>query len=57
MATFNVGIGKDDIEEGVLMLEDWYEVEISKEPFEDKNAAWKAAGEKLSFEVVSKSDP
>ena len=49
MATFNVSIGKEDIQEGVLLPEDWYEMQIVKEPFKDKNSYWKGAGEKLSF--------
>ena len=53
MATFNIGIGKDDIQEGVLLAEDWYTMEIIKEPFEDKNSHWKAAGEKLPFKEAS----
>lgn len=53
MATFNVGIGKDDIQEGVLLPEDWYTMEIVEEPFEDKNSHWKAAGESLSFKDAS----
>jgi len=50
MATFNVGIGKDDIQEAVLLEEDWYTVEITKEPYEAKNAAWKDAGESLTLD-------
>lgn len=50
MATFNVGIGKDDIQEPVLLEEDWYTMEITKEPYEAKNSAWTDAGEKLSLE-------
>jgi len=49
LATFDVGIGKDDIQEGVLLPEDWYNMTIMKEPFKDKNSHWKGAGEKLSF--------
>ena len=49
MATFNVGIGKDDVQEGVLLPEDWYTMEIVREPYEDKNSHWKAAGENLPF--------
>ena len=56
MATFNVGIGKDDIQEGVVLPEDWYTAEISKEPYEDKNAAWKEAGEGLSLEDAFKAN-
>ena len=57
MATFNVGIGKDDIQEGVLLPEDWYTCEISREPYEDKNSAWKTAGENLPLEEAAKSNP
>jgi len=49
LATFNVGKGKDDIQEGILLPEDWYTAEISKEPYEDKNGAWKEVGEGLSL--------
>ena len=49
-ATFNVGIGKEDIQEGILLPEDWYTMEIIREPYEDKNSPWKGAGESLSFE-------
>lgn len=54
MATFNVGIGKEDIQEGVLLPEDWYTVQITREPYEDKNAAWKEAGDKLSIEEAGR---
>lgn len=50
MATFNVGIGKDDIQEPVLLAEDWYTMEISKDPYEAKNSAWNDAGDKLSLD-------
>ena len=49
-ATFNVGIGKEDIQEPVLLAEDWYQAEITREPYEDKNAAWKTAGEDLEID-------
>lgn len=52
-ATFNVGIGKDDIEEGILLPEDWYTMQILTEPKQDKNSAWKDAGENLGFEEAS----
>jgi len=54
MATFNVGIGEEDIQEPILMPEDWYVMEINKEPYEDKNKAWKDAGESLNLEEASK---
>lgn len=57
MATFNVSIGKEDIQEGVLLVEDWYTMEISRDPYEDKNGAWKEAGEGLSLEEVFKINP
>lgn len=50
MATFNVGIGKEDIQEPVLLEEDWYTMEITKDPYETKNKAWTDAGEDLSLE-------
>jgi len=50
MATFNVGIGKDDIQEPILLVEDWYEAEITREPYEDKNSHWKGVGENLSLD-------
>jgi len=53
MATFQVGIGKEDIQEGVLLPEDWYVMRIIEEPFEDKNAAWKAVGKDLPYKVAS----
>lgn len=56
MATFNVGIGKDDIQEPVLLAEDWYEMEITKEPYESKNKAWTDAGENLSLEEAYQVD-
>lgn len=56
MATFNVGIGKDDIQEGVLLAEDWYTAEISREPYEDKNSHWKEAGQGLSLEDAFKAN-
>lgn len=52
MATFNVGVGKDDIQEAILLPEDWYQVEIFKEPHEAKNKAWNDAGERLSLEAA-----
>lgn len=56
MATFNVGIGKDDIQEAVLLPEDWYTMEITREPYEDKNAAWKEVGESLPHARVIKTN-
>ena len=56
MATFNVGIGKDDIQEGVLLPEDWYTMEITRDPYEDKNNAWKTVGEGLPIEEAAKTD-
>lgn len=46
MGTYNVGIGKNDIQEAVLLPEDWYVMEIVKDS-KDKNRAWKDAGEHL----------
>ena len=57
MATFNVGIGKEDIQEGILLPEDWYTMEITREPYEDKNSAWKTAGEGLPLEEAAKANP
>ena len=57
MATFNVGIGKDDIQEGVLLPEDWYTMELSRDPYEDKNSHWKEAGEGLSLDDAIKINP
>jgi len=56
LATFNVGIGKDDIEEGVLLPEDWYTMQILKEPKQGKNSAWKDVGENLDFDAASAID-
>ena len=49
-ATFEVGIGKDDIQEPTLLPEDWYGFEITRDPYEAKNSAWTEAGEKLSLD-------
>jgi hypothetical protein len=57
MATFNVGIGKDDVQEGVLLPEDWYTMKITREPYQDKNSHWKGAGEKLPFDQASEINP
>lgn len=57
MATFNVSIGKDDVQEGVLLPEDWYTMEIIREPYEDKNSHWKGAGENLSFSEAHAINP
>lgn len=54
MATFNVGKGKDDIQKGVLLPEDWYLMKITREPYQDKNSAWKEAGESLPFQEAIK---
>jgi len=43
MATFKVGIGKEDIQEPQLMPEDWYTWELVRDAYEDKNSAWKEA--------------
>lgn len=56
MATFNVGIGKDDIQEGILLNEDWYTMEITREPYEDKNSHWKEAGESLPHAEAYKAN-
>lgn len=56
-ATFNVGIGKDDVQEGVLLPEDWYTMKITREPYKDKNSHWKGAGEKLPFDQASEINP
>lgn len=50
MATFEIGIGKEDIQEAQLMPEDWYLWELTRDPYEGKNAAWKEVGENLSFD-------
>jgi hypothetical protein len=52
MATFNVGVGKDDIQEAILLPEDWYKMEIFKEPTEAKNRAWTDVGESLTLEAA-----
>lgn len=57
MATFNVGIGREDIQEGVLLPEDWYTMQLSRDPYEDKNGAWKEAGEHLSLDDAYKINP
>jgi hypothetical protein len=57
MATFQVGIGKDDIQQGQLMPEDWYTMEIVREPYEDKNNAWKEAGAALPIEEAGRINP
>lgn len=57
MTTFQVGIGKEDIQVGVPLPEDWYVMEISREPYEDKNNAWKSAGETLSLEEAATINP
>lgn len=57
MATFNVGVAKNDIQEPELLPEDWYTVELYKDPTEEKNKAWKDAGETLGFEAALASNP
>jgi len=56
MPTFQVGINKEDIQQPSLLPEDWYTVEIFKEPTEAKNNAWKDVGENLSIEEAGKID-
>lgn len=56
MATFNVGIGKDDVQGAILLPEDFYTMEISKDPAEAKNKAWTDAGETLSLEEAHAVD-
>ena len=54
MPTFQVGINKEDIQQPSLLPEDWYSMEISKDPTESKNNAWKEAGENLPIEQAGK---
>ncbi len=52
MATFNLGKRRDDLEEPVLLAEDWYTVEITREPYEAKNRKWKDGGENNPAEEI-----
>jgi len=47
MATFNLGKERDDLQEPILMPEDWYTFEITQDVAQEKNAKWKDGGEKL----------
>jgi len=59
MATFKVGIGKEDIQEPQLMPEDWYTWELVRDAYEDKNSAWKEAEgqSKLSIDQAHEINP
>ena len=48
MATFDLGKEQDDLQEPVLMPEDWYTLVISQKVVKKKNKAWKDGGEKLA---------
>lgn len=56
MATYNVGIGKEDIQQPVLLPEDWYMMELQKDSLA-KNNAWKTAGEHLPLDQAIQKDP
>ncbi len=45
MATFELGKRKEDLQAPILLPEDWYTAEISREPYEAKNRKWKDGGE------------
>lgn len=44
MATFELGKRKEDLQAPVLIAEDWYTVEITREPYQAKNKKWKDGG-------------
>lgn len=53
MATFNVGMKEEDITEGVLLPEDWYTVELTKDAYRVKNKKWRDGGENLPADEVA----
>lgn len=52
MATFSLGKEKDDLQEPVLLPEDWYTLEITAEVAQEKNAKWKEGGIDLSADQI-----
>lgn len=52
MATFELGKRRDDLQAPILIAEDWYTVEISREPYESKNRKWKDGGEDRPAEEI-----
>ncbi len=52
MATFELGKRKEDLQAPILIPEDWYTVELSREPYESKNRKWKDGGEDLPAEEI-----
>lgn len=44
-ATFELGKRKEDLQEPVLLAEDWYKMEIVKDMFQSKNSKWRDVDE------------
>lgn len=44
MATFSLGKERDDLQEPILLPEDWYTLEITQDVTQEKNAKWKDGG-------------
>lgn len=52
MPTFNIGKRRDDLQEAVLLPEDWYQVELAQDPTQEKNRKWKDGGENLPADEI-----
>jgi len=52
MSTINVGMSQDDVTEAILLPEDWYTVELVKDPYQMKNKKWRDGGENLPADEV-----
>jgi len=51
-ATFDVGMKKEDVTEAVLLPEDWYLVELTKDVYQVKNKKWRDGGENLGADEI-----